>query len=319
MYNQTEKTSCPVCGKHFNENDDVVFCPECGTPHHRECYLSLGHCANEDKHAEGYSYAAAPGSSKTEQTEEKNGATEKGGICPACGYENGEGKLFCEQCGTQLGNSQQSPYGQNPYSQNGVPQGVFAPVSMEEIVSQIMPPDEKIDDIPAKDWAIYIGNSAPYYLYQFKKQDMPQKRGLSFTWSALIMPVLYFLYRRMWGIAAIAAVVFFGLNVPSAMAFLAESGYIELGTSLATLNDIGYYCSLASILISVLCAFFAVTLFRKSAGKRIRKLRAKAASETEYYQKLRRLSGPSKILLVILLIWLLVPAALLMFYSFTGV
>ena len=41
---------CPVCSNQFTENDDVVVCPECGTPHHRECYIQNGACANSDKH-----------------------------------------------------------------------------------------------------------------------------------------------------------------------------------------------------------------------------------------------------------------------------
>lgn len=41
---------CPVCNNQFVEEDDVVVCPECGTPHHRECYIQNGKCANADKH-----------------------------------------------------------------------------------------------------------------------------------------------------------------------------------------------------------------------------------------------------------------------------
>ena len=41
---------CPVCNNQFTEDDDVVVCPECGTPHHRECYIHNGKCANADKH-----------------------------------------------------------------------------------------------------------------------------------------------------------------------------------------------------------------------------------------------------------------------------
>ncbi len=44
------KYKCPVCNNQFKEDDDVVVCPECGTPHHRECYIENGKCANADKH-----------------------------------------------------------------------------------------------------------------------------------------------------------------------------------------------------------------------------------------------------------------------------
>lgn len=41
---------CQICNNQFTEDDDVVVCPECGTPHHRECYVQNGNCANADKH-----------------------------------------------------------------------------------------------------------------------------------------------------------------------------------------------------------------------------------------------------------------------------
>lgn len=57
---------CAACGKKFTAEDDVVVCPECGTPYHRACYKELGHCVNEARHAEGYVWQppkAAPGPS----------------------------------------------------------------------------------------------------------------------------------------------------------------------------------------------------------------------------------------------------------------
>lgn len=41
---------CPVCNNKFTDDDDVVVCPECGTPHHRDCYFSNGGCFNEERH-----------------------------------------------------------------------------------------------------------------------------------------------------------------------------------------------------------------------------------------------------------------------------
>ena len=43
---------CPVCNNSFNDTDDAVFCPECGTPHHRECWNKTGKCFNEVHHGE---------------------------------------------------------------------------------------------------------------------------------------------------------------------------------------------------------------------------------------------------------------------------
>ena len=45
---------CPVCNSVFTEDDDIVVCPECGTPHHRECYKEHKKCANHEKHTENF-------------------------------------------------------------------------------------------------------------------------------------------------------------------------------------------------------------------------------------------------------------------------
>ncbi len=41
---------CPVCKIKFTDEDDIVVCPQCGTPHHRECYKNEGKCFNEHLH-----------------------------------------------------------------------------------------------------------------------------------------------------------------------------------------------------------------------------------------------------------------------------
>lgn len=48
------KQKCPVCENEFLPTDDIVVCPLCGTPHHRDCYKKNGECGNYDKHNEGF-------------------------------------------------------------------------------------------------------------------------------------------------------------------------------------------------------------------------------------------------------------------------
>lgn len=49
-----ENKLCPVCRERFRDGDDIAVCPECGTPHHRACYLKQNKCALEELHAQGY-------------------------------------------------------------------------------------------------------------------------------------------------------------------------------------------------------------------------------------------------------------------------
>ena len=59
---------CPVCENEFLPTDDIVVCPLCGTPHHRDCYKKNGECGNYDKHSEGYCWA--PEETKAVQAEQ---------------------------------------------------------------------------------------------------------------------------------------------------------------------------------------------------------------------------------------------------------
>ena len=53
-YFRYSQEKCPVCENEFTNDDDIVVCPLCGTPHHRECYKKNGECGNYDKHNEGF-------------------------------------------------------------------------------------------------------------------------------------------------------------------------------------------------------------------------------------------------------------------------
>ncbi len=70
--------NCPVCGITFTESDDIVVCPHCGTPHHRECYDKLGTCANAERHEEGFTFVSdapeEPAASEPETKAESNTA-----------------------------------------------------------------------------------------------------------------------------------------------------------------------------------------------------------------------------------------------------
>ena len=59
-----EGKKCVVCSAYLFPEDDVVFCPTCGAPHHRECYKNLGHCGLEELHGTENEY--------TDKKEEKS-------------------------------------------------------------------------------------------------------------------------------------------------------------------------------------------------------------------------------------------------------
>lgn len=66
-------SSCARCKAYLFEEDDIVFCPVCGAPHHRDCYNAIGHCALEEFHGTNQEYSNL----KHEPVEEKEAAPKK--------------------------------------------------------------------------------------------------------------------------------------------------------------------------------------------------------------------------------------------------
>ena len=42
---------CPVCEQAFTDEDDIVVCPDCGTPYHRACWQKIGACMHKTEPA----------------------------------------------------------------------------------------------------------------------------------------------------------------------------------------------------------------------------------------------------------------------------
>lgn len=63
--------SCVRCKAYLFNEDDVVYCPVCGAPHHRECYNALGHCALEELHGTEKEYSKIKTEEKKQEFEEK--------------------------------------------------------------------------------------------------------------------------------------------------------------------------------------------------------------------------------------------------------
>lgn len=88
---------CPGCGKTFFDDDDVVVCPECGTPQHRECYDKENKCVCSHLHGEEYAWQGKVNNKSPLPVEKTETVS-----CPNCGYENPKGTDVCKQCGMKF-------------------------------------------------------------------------------------------------------------------------------------------------------------------------------------------------------------------------
>lgn len=88
---------CPGCGTAFTDGDDIVVCPECGTPQHRACYEKENRCVNSDRHTEGYVWQG-PAVKETAVKTVKSETV----VCPSCGAKNPKGSDICGNCGMKF-------------------------------------------------------------------------------------------------------------------------------------------------------------------------------------------------------------------------
>lgn len=89
-------SSCVRCKSYIFEEDDVVYCPVCGAPHHRECYEALGHCALEQFHGTENEYKPPV---IEEEKKETNNNYQKQNINNDNFFPNGGGFAFFDFLG----------------------------------------------------------------------------------------------------------------------------------------------------------------------------------------------------------------------------
>lgn len=338
---------CPVCGKNFHADDDIVVCPHCGTPHHRECYESLGHCINESKHSENFTYdnTGAP----------NNGQTHSGEfiICRKCGRHNPKGTFFCTSCGEPLNenaqkvssdaNSKNDPFGQQTGGFGGMP-----PFGMPTMGASPfdplggMNPDEVIDNgITVGETAKYVKTNSFYFLNVFK--TIKAMGRSKFNFAAFLFSGGYLLYRKMYKIGAIICSINFILLLASTIISY-SSQYINIFNQLVAMsgmNTSSQYnmilvtqnlfklpfeqimiflapplLSLANFIINIIVGFNANKLYYNHCMKNIYKIKKESASVDDSNAKLQTSGGVNTpiafSLLAVLFLINLIPYIMLM-------
>lgn len=193
---------CPVCDKYFHAHDDIVVCPDCGTPMHRECYNSLSKCVNFDKHAEGYDYQE---DIKGTQGENDDSLIE----CPRCKTKNPNNAFFCSKCGSPLQenkagqgmpNAGGSPFTQPFPNQNPNSNGPMPNMIMFDPLAGVSPHADLGDDVTVGEMAKFVKQSTPYFITVFNNiKNFSKSR---FNFCAMFFSGGYLLFRKMYKIGA---------------------------------------------------------------------------------------------------------------------
>ncbi|MBQ9531672.1 MAG: DUF2628 domain-containing protein [Eubacterium sp.] len=199
---------CPVCNKEFEPGDDIVFCPECGTPHHRECYNAVGHCVNRGLHESGYSYNDDMKKVENKEEDKKETPDDFSSIFQNLKKDNNEESEFS-----------------NPIILPSVPQ----------YESAYEKDEQKIDGESVADFAVTIRNNIPRFIKIFKEFEYAGRKT-SWNWGAFFFGSLYLFFRKMYKHAFAFMCAFVGVVWAScfAMTKLAPN-YVESMKSFAEL------------------------------------------------------------------------------------
>ena len=259
---------CLICGQVFTESDDIVTCPECGTPYHRACWKETGHCVNAPLHVSGGSWQinrqkeAAAERSAEKRAEQEAQAAER---------ENGE-----------------QPRMLNASLYDGVRLNPNDPcVGLD--------PNEQMDGVTMGDVAEFVSTNRFYYLPLFRLMKQTGRK-FSFNLICLLFPDFYFANRKMWLLSLGTMLLNVLLDIPTAVLYLTQYYNISLpwvdaaGTGFEQLYNIAGMLWLA---FKMFCCLFANYLYYRFAVRKIGKIKKGAASEPELHAQMQSAGGTS--------------------------
>ncbi|MGN1080998.1 MAG: RING finger protein [Acutalibacteraceae bacterium] len=317
-----ENEKCPVCYSRFFEEDDIVYCPVCGCPHHRDCYNRIGHCRYEEFHNTDKQWKPSEytESSNSDDTDNQRGSS----FCSNCRQKIEPTALFCPRCGCPVNNksgssqdqNQYQQYGWNPNAQRqnqnpmgGSPFGqpfsyyggqnvVYAPLGGVN-------PNEDLGGASAIDCTSFIKTNTIRFIPKFSKMNR-EKKKTSWNWCAFLFPEYYFLYRKCYYISAIAIaayivvlilqcpVIYWMQNLPISGDTVTYSNLFQAAaaniSSLSTVNIILLYCGIAFLIIyHIIFGIFGDYFIKRHCIEKINSF--KNNPEIEDYQTMIAIKG----------------------------
>ena len=184
-----KKYKCPVCNKQFKDGDDIVVCPECGTPHHRECYKLTGHCVNQGLHKSGYSFIDSE-KEKLKAEEQKETAKSFEGEYSGDYYYSPDDD-FVAQAKKEVQEKKQAS------TDNDNPDGGFFSIPTIQVDESFYKMRGTIDGLSISDIAATVRTNVSRFIQIFKKQSKTKKKA-GWNWAAFFFGSFYLLFRKMY-------------------------------------------------------------------------------------------------------------------------
>lgn len=345
---------CPVCEKPFEEDDDIVVCPKCGAPYHRDCYAVRGKCIFPELHKNGETWKSPD--AEPEQPE----SSEDTITCSACGFKNSKDSIVCEHCGeflntNEIEESEKSKRvifghfstdqtdddadGEDGYdNMYSLPPGI----RIGSVFPQIKP-DEDFDGVSAAELIKCIGQNALYYLPIFQRiRDYNTSR---FNFAAFIFGGGWYLYRKQYLKGILISLLTIVLNAVQVLVSYYLSGdlWIQASKAIGTGSSLEFFScvrwiaenygltntviallpyllSAVSWVVIIVCGFTANRGYYNFMLKKVRRIKKQNSdlSEKEMLEKLKETGGVNNGLAFMLIACQLILTVASMFINTTG-
>lgn len=291
-------STCTVCQEPFEPKSDIVVCPECGAPAHRACYQIENECAF--CHGNGGVVYRDPAQEVKTTLPVQDGISVQMITCKTCGTLNHPENEFCNNCGTALEKKDKVESTPEPFSILGsFQEDPQARAEFSKFLLGGMNETDTIDQVTAKDLATYVGSNSRYYLTHFNMFKKNNKKT-SFSFSAFFAPPVFYLYRKMWSIGIITAILTFILNLPTTYQFLVNSGmsipqlaFIE-NSILATNPKL---VTILQLFMMSMSGIFANYLYMQKVLRSVKKIKDEAPQN--YQHTLAKKGGVNQIITLI--------------------
>ena len=225
---------CPICSKKFENDDDIVVCPKCGAPYHRDCYSVEGKCIFPDLHRSKQSWKEVYDKSENNAPDNNDDKNKNTVICPICGEENPRSYLLCGRCGNMLKQGVRIHIdNDNDNDDNSVEEKLKELSEGNPFMFLVDPmggvkKNEDFDGVNGAELAKFVRANTTYYMPVF--QRIKNTARSRFNFPAFFFTGAWYLYRKQYIRGAVISLLYFALVIARYL--------VTMNYSLPILNDI---------------------------------------------------------------------------------